>query len=109
MLLRHLVEAEGWTYVEDPFPGQRPDALGTRQTEVLNWAQACAGNVLAVKPGAGPDAVYSASHEIAEARTGFVHDERLLAEQIQILTHWCRDALQAAGELQALPIEALLP
>ena len=82
---------EGWTLVIDDDAPNRPDALGTPQRDEL-CAQACANNVVAIRPELALDhAFYAVSHEIGEARNGFRgHTQQVWREQCQIMSRWCR-------------------
>lgn len=96
LTLRDLVEREGWRYVEVDAPSEEPSRLGSPQRDPLCFAQACAGNVLAVKPNGSSHAFYAAAHEIAEARHDFSgHDQHVWREQCNILARWCRQLYQA--------------
>lgn len=91
LTLRDLVEREGWRYVEVEAPCEEPSRLGSPQRDPLCFAQACAGNVLAVKPNSAGHAFYAAAHEIAEARHDFSgHHQHVWREQCNILARWCR-------------------
>lgn len=96
LTLKELVELEGWRYLEMEEPSEHPAALGSPQTDPLCYAQACAGNLLAVKPGSDGHAFYAAAHEIAEARHDFCdHAQHVWREQCQILARWCRHLYRA--------------
>ena len=100
MTLKDLVELEGWRYVEMDDPSEHPGRLGSPQTDPLCYAQACAGNVLAVQPGHEGHAFYAAAHEIAEARHDFSgHTQHVWREQNNILARWCRHLWRAQGKL----------
>lgn len=86
-----LAASEGWTLVIDDNAADRADALGTPQRDEL-CAQACAGNIIAIRSGLHLDhAYYAVSHEISEARNGFTgHHQQVWREQCCILARWCR-------------------
>lgn len=89
--LFELAKSEGWMLVIDDNASERPDALGTPQRDEL-CAQACEGQVIAIRSGLSLDfAYYAVSHEIAEARSGFTgHHQGVWREQCAILARWCR-------------------
>lgn len=107
MNLVELTRYEGWTLVVDDNAPDRPDILGTPQRDEL-CAQACNGNVVAIKPSLGLiHAFYAVSHEIAEARNGFTgHHQAVWREQCNILSRWCRhlaiENTQVERELHAV-------
>ena len=106
MNLKQLVELEGWRYEEVEQPSEHPGRLGSPQTDPLCYAQACAGNVLAVRPGEGGHAFYAAAHEIAEARHDFAgHGEHVWREQCNILSRWCRHLWRAQPDLRRRQVE----
>lgn len=90
-ILFELAASEGWQLVVDDNASERPDALGTPQRDEL-CAQACKGNVVAIRSGLALDhAYYAVSHEIAEARHDFTgHHQAVWREQCSILARWCR-------------------
>lgn len=90
-LFQRVVRNEGWSVEYLESPSEHPGRLGTPQTDPLCAVQACAGNVLAVKPGSEPDAWYAAAHEISEARHDFRgHTQHVWREQCNILARWCK-------------------
>ena len=86
-----LARGEGWELVIDEDAPNRPGVLGTPQRDEL-CAQACEGQVVAVRDAAVLDRLYYAvSHEIAEARNDFSgHHQGVWREQCAILARWCR-------------------
>jgi hypothetical protein len=89
--LFELAKSEGFRLVFDELAPDRADILGTPQRDEL-CAQACEGNVIAIRPTLPLDnAYYAVSHEIAEVRTDFSgHNQLLWREQCQVLARWCR-------------------
>jgi hypothetical protein len=91
MKLSDLVESEGWRFVVHPEPSEL-DVLG-------DPPEPCTADTLVCVDDDGPfiaaaadtlDLVYSAAHEIAEHRHGFVHSADMFCEQANILANWCR-------------------
>jgi hypothetical protein len=85
--LKGLVESEGYTFVLDPNPAQRPDGLGDSIQHAT--ARVCAGNVLACTSDTF-DCAYSAAHEIAEHQLGFNHSVEVFAFQAMLLSRWLK-------------------
>lgn len=86
-----LASSEGFVLVVDGNAPDRDDILGLPQRDEL-CAQACKGNIIAIRPSLPLDsAYYAVSHEIAEVRTDFRgHNQLLWREQCTILARWCR-------------------
>jgi len=96
MDLKELTASEGWTLVIDDNAADRDDALGTPQRDEL-CAQACMGNVVAIRSGLPlAEAFYAVSHEIAEARNDFTgHHQAVWREQCSIMSRWCKKLFNA--------------
>jgi len=102
MTLEELVKREGYTLEVDPNASARQDIRGLPQEDEL-CAQACDGNVIAVRPGVPvPFRVYPVSHEIAEDRCGFTgHHQGVWREQLSIVCRWVRLLLDENARLRA--------
>lgn len=74
-------------------------------------AQACAGNVIRMRPDLPPHAAwYPVSHEIAEDRTDFRgHTQLLWRTQLDILARWCSRLSDRVAELERELEEANRP